>query len=258
MPVGQPLHVSLASDLVARIESGEWPPGARLPAVRDLAKQLGVSPFTVSRAVRALSAAGRVETIHGKGTYVTRVERPAPPPPQNLSWQNALLRKPPPTRADAIVHPLVRQYDAPPDVIVLASGGETADILPVKSLQTAWRGMLNNLSSSVLGGWSASGEAPIREWMADYLGQTGIHTSPERVLVTAGGQQALSLAAQTLLQPDDTVLVERPTYPFALSIFESFGVRCVDIPVDEEGLRVDIAEDLMERFRPCACPPLCE
>jgi DNA-binding transcriptional MocR family regulator len=56
--------------------------------------------------------------------------------------------------------------------------------------------------------------------------------------------------AHALLAPNDTVLVERPMYPFALSVLESVGVRCIDVPVDEDGNWVDAAEDLMERFRP--------
>lgn len=250
MPQDKPLHIGVAGDLLRRIESGEWKPGTRIPSIRDLATQLRVSPFTVSTAIRRLSAAGKIETIHGKGTYVAGRHEPTPAPPPDLSWQNVLLRHPAPTRANMVVGPLIQQTAASPEMIVLASGGEATDILPTRSLETAWRGLLNDLSSGVLDGWTPSGELETRVWIADYLTKAGINARPEQLIITNGGQQALSLVAQTLLEADDTVLVERPMYPFALSIFDSLGVRCIDVPVDEHGLWVNVAEDLIERFRP--------
>jgi DNA-binding transcriptional MocR family regulator len=250
MPIDKPLHVRLAVELAARIDSGEWRAGTQIPSIRDLAAELRVSPFTVSTAIKQLQAAGRLETIHGKGTFVPVTERPQAPAVPDFSWQNALLRRPAPSRANAIVQPLLLQTSHTPDTIVLASGGEATDVLPLKSLESAWRGLLSDLSSGILGGWAPNGEPETKAWIADYLARSGVETSPENVIVTNGGQQALSLVAHALLAPNDTVLVERPMYPFALSILESVGVRCIDVPVDEEGQWVDAAEDLIERFRP--------
>lgn len=251
MPIEKPLHVGIAGTLLARIERGEWQPGARIPSIRDLAAEVGVSPFTVASAIQHLKTDGKLETIHGKGTYVARVDQsPAAPVVADLSWQNALLRQPISTRANAVVQPLIQQTAQPPDTVVLAGGGEATDVLATKSLESAWRGLLNDLSTGFLDGWSPVGEVETREWMAGYLAKAGIQAKPEQIIVTSGGQQALSLVAQTLLSPDDTVLVERPMYPFALSIFDLLGVRCIDVPVDENGRWVQVAEDLIERFRP--------
>src|SRR5688572_15350467 len=124
MSVEKPLHAGVASELLVRIESGEWKPGARVPSIRDLAAELQVSPYTVVSAVRTLRENGKLETIHGKGTYVTQPGPSAPPPPiADLSWQNAILRQPISTRANAVVQPLIHQASLPPDTIVLASGG---------------------------------------------------------------------------------------------------------------------------------------
>ncbi|MGN6030186.1 MAG: PLP-dependent aminotransferase family protein [Thermomicrobiales bacterium] len=257
----QPLHLGLAEDLIARIERGEWADGQRLPSVRELASEFSMSTFTVSRAIRQLTSAGRVQTIQGKGTFVVpeRTARALTPfgdegqngrLPVDLSWQNALLRKPASTRASQIVQPLIRSSQLSSDMIVLASGGETSDVLPAHSLQAAWKGLLGDVKSDMIGGWAAEGELQTREWIVQYLTGMGIATTPDNVIVTSGGQQALSLVAQTLLEPDDTVLVERPMYLFALSILDSLGVRCIDVAVDEDGTWVDAAEDLIERFHP--------
>ncbi|MGC4190223.1 MAG: PLP-dependent aminotransferase family protein [Thermomicrobiales bacterium] len=259
--MSKPLHLDLVEDLIARIDRGEWERGERIPSVRELASEFSMSTFTVSRAIRQLTSAGRVQTVQGKGTFVVSdaAERAVARingderngfGAVDLSWQNALLRKPASTRASQIVQPLIRSSQLSSDMIVLASGGETSDVLPTHSLQAAWKGLLSDVQSEMIGGWAAEGELPTREWIAQYLTGTGIETAADNVIVTSGGQQALSLVAQTLLEPDDTVLVERPMYLFALSILDSLGVRCIDVAVNEDGTWIDSAGDLIERFRP--------
>ncbi|MGA8841669.1 MAG: GntR family transcriptional regulator, partial [Candidatus Aquilonibacter sp.] len=67
---GRPLYVQLADQFAQAIESGELVPGARLPAMRDLARELGCALVTVSQAYELLAARGRVISRVGKGTFV--------------------------------------------------------------------------------------------------------------------------------------------------------------------------------------------
>jgi GntR family transcriptional regulator len=66
-----PAYQRVADDLLERIEVGEFPPGSRLPTEPQLMETYGVSSTTVRSAVKALAAAGVVETRHGSGTFVT-------------------------------------------------------------------------------------------------------------------------------------------------------------------------------------------
>jgi GntR family histidine utilization transcriptional repressor len=59
----------VAASLRERLEAGEWLPGEALPSVRALATEYGVSPPTVSRAVRELAGEGRVTVVPGWGTF---------------------------------------------------------------------------------------------------------------------------------------------------------------------------------------------
>jgi len=244
-----PLHLNIAKEIVARIDQGEWGHEDRLPSVRDLATEFDVSPFTVNRAIRHLSNSGHVHTIPGKGVFVIRTPATTDTVPLDLSWQNALLH-PTSSRVNQIVQPLIRRSNLSSDMVMLADGGETADVLPTQSLEHAWRRLLTDVRSGMLAGWDPQGELPTRKWVADYLAGTGIRTTPSNIIITNGGQQALSLVAQTLLKPEDTILVERPMYLFALSIFDAIGVKCIDVAVNEDGSWVDTAEVLIERFRP--------
>ena len=72
--------------LTAPIESGEWPPGHRLPAVTGLAAELEVGRSTVREAVQALAHRGLLEVAQGRGTFV------AEPAPDQGTWTLRLRR----------------------------------------------------------------------------------------------------------------------------------------------------------------------
>jgi GntR family transcriptional regulator len=64
-------YMRVATDIAARIASGELKPGARLRAERDLAEYYEVSYGTVRRAMGVLRERGLIITIHGRGTFVS-------------------------------------------------------------------------------------------------------------------------------------------------------------------------------------------
>jgi GntR family transcriptional regulator len=66
------IYVQVADRITAQIESGQLAPGARLPAERDLAADLGVSYDSVRRAMELLRERGLIVTVHGRGTFVAR------------------------------------------------------------------------------------------------------------------------------------------------------------------------------------------
>ena len=81
--------------------------------------------------------------------------------------------------------------------------------------------------------------------MANYLRETrGLPISVENVLITRGSTMAIYLAAQSILQPGDTVVVGDISYFSANSIFEKMGAKLHRVPVDEHGLNVDSVAEI--------------
>lgn len=72
---GVAAYIRVASDLRARIESGSLPPGAQLPSVSKLMDEFEVANTTVQKAIRALKAAGLVDSKPGKGVFVREHKR---------------------------------------------------------------------------------------------------------------------------------------------------------------------------------------
>ena len=87
------------------------------------------------------------------------------------------------------------------------------------------------------------GYRPLREFLAKKLkDHAGIGCSPDEILITSGSMQGLDLVNSLLLAKGDTVLIEQETYGGALTKLNKLGVNVIGIPLDEEGLRLDILE----------------
>jgi 2-aminoadipate transaminase len=87
------------------------------------------------------------------------------------------------------------------------------------------------------------GYRPLREFLAKKLaGHAGIACSADEILITSGSMQGLDLVNSLLLTKGDTVLIEQETYSGALTKLNKLGINVIGIPLDEEGLRLDIVE----------------
>jgi DNA-binding transcriptional MocR family regulator len=203
-------------------------PGDPLPSTRVLVEEYRVSPVTVSRALARLVAEGLIVTRPGAGTYVTGHPGVAPPNEADLAWQAVPL-------SDRVVDTsrLAGLLQLPPDgVISLASGYPGPDLVPARALAAAVSRASRR--SDVWDRPPAAGIAGLRQWFARTAGG-GIQ--PDHVVITTGGQSALSTAFRAILPPGAPILVESPTYLGALAVAKSAGLRPVPVPGDAGGIQ---------------------
>ncbi|MGV9822085.1 aminotransferase-like domain-containing protein [Nocardia xishanensis] len=197
-----PLYLLLARRLRTLIDDGELRSGTRLPPDRALAKALAVGRSTVVAAYDLLATESRVVRRQGSGTKVAGSETL---PARESTHSPAFLQ--------------LLEPDA--GVIALACAAPTT---PPPELTQAYRHILPELAAADGDiGYHPAGYLPLRTVIADRYRARGVPTDPEQILVTGGGQQALSLLARVLLRPGDRVLVEAPTYPGALEAFREAG-----------------------------------
>ncbi|MBS0547769.1 MAG: PLP-dependent aminotransferase family protein [Proteobacteria bacterium] len=94
------------------------------------------------------------------------------------------------------------------------------------------------------------GYRPLREFLAAKLkSHAGIGCTADEILITSGSMQGLELVNSLLLTKGDTVLIEQETYGGALSKLVKLGVNPIGIPLDEEGLRVDLVKQKLEELK---------
>lgn len=234
------------------MQAGNLGPGERLPPVRAMAARLDVTAETVANAYRQLADEGYLRGEVGRGTFVAAPPLRAEEDP--LAPFHAGGALPPFAAATAASAPpsqrdLLRLANRPGDVSFAASVA-APDLAPVSSLREALDDTLREEGAAALQVGPTEGYAPLREAIARLLVQRGIETSPATVCVTNGCQQGIDLAAKVFVGPGDAVLVEQPSFLGALEAFRARGARIVAVPLDADGLRVDLLPALVQRYRP--------
>ena len=232
-----PLNEQLAAALARSIELGLLPPGTRLPAERELARDLALSRTTIVAAYDRLRLAGLARSRQGSGTRVV-ARRPGLSQPYLTSLES--LGADPVVLAGAgsempevgLLTPLVD------DAVELTVGALPAAPLVAEAMARVVREDLATLMLDT--GYDPFGLPALREQVAAHLSRLGVPTAPDQVLVTSGAQQALHLIGSQLGGPGSSIAMENPTYIGAIDAFRTTGNRLIPFPVDDEGARVDV------------------
>lgn len=204
----------IAGDLARLVTSGELAAGQRLPTVRELAVELGVSPATVSQAWQALARAGLIESRGRAGSFV-----------REASASRLALR--------------MRGMAAPDDPVRLDLSRGTPDPLLLPALAPA----LSRVSSRAETGSYHS--VPVVPALATVLADSW-PTRAERIMVVDGALDAVSRTLEQLVRFGDRVVVEHPGFPPFLDLLDVLGAVAVPVAIDEQGL---LPDDLARALR---------
>ncbi|SFD45762.1 DNA-binding transcriptional regulator, MocR family, contains an aminotransferase domain [Thiohalospira halophila DSM 15071] len=225
-------YEAVARALEEAIEAGVHGPGDRLPGVRKLAAQFGVSVSTVVAAEHLLEDRGLIEARPRSGYYVRRhpwqpPERPATSAPEG---------EPVPVTGQALVLRVV-QAASEPEVVQMGAAVPHADFLPARGLRRAFAGVPARWGGRELAYAFPPGPAELRQAIARRMADAGCQISPEEVVVTNGAQEALVLSLRAVTEPGDVVAIESPTFYGILQAIEGLGLRALEIPTDpDEGI----------------------
>lgn len=134
---------------------------------------------------------------------------------------------------------------ARPDVISLAGGMPFVQALPPEEVLRVVSDVVTRRAAVALQYGAGSGQEGLKARLVDLMAEEGIQAERERVVITAGAQQALDLLGKLFLDPGDLVAVEAPSYVGALSAFSVFQPRYLQVPLDEDGLVVEALEEAL-------------
>src|SRR6202171_3271125 len=162
-----------------------------------------------------------------------------------VTWQQLYADRAEGMRASDIRE--ILKITARPDIISLAGGLPAPELFPVDEYRRAFEWVLEADGAQALQYGPSEGYRPLRDLLAERLRGFGMHCTPDDVLVTNGSQQALDLIGKILLNPGDTVLVEKPTYMGALQAFNQYQATYAAVPMDEDGMCVDDVEHSLTR-----------
>src|SRR5215475_339347 len=226
--------VSVASRIEDMVQS--MPPSSRLPSYRDLQQRYRLSPATVQRILADLSRRGLLVTRPGSGTYTAQRRQPAAL--ADVSWQTLALG----SRTGLSVD-LERLVDpGPADSLPLTSGFLDERLQPLGLLAAA-----GARSSRRPQAWSRLPPQGLPELRSFFAAETGGTMTAQNVIVTPGGQAALSAVFRHLCAPGDPVILESPTYVGAIAAARAAGLHLVPVPGDREGVLPDALADALAR-----------
>ncbi len=239
-----PLYLQIVEGIAAAIPRGELAVGDRLPPERTMAQALRVSRTTVVNAYREMQARGLVISHVGRGTFIAASE----PAAQALPWRQRLSQT-----SLFLVNPVIHELGRSAiqtNVISFAEGLPDHRLAPAEAFQRAVERVLHGQGRSPFARTPAEGHLPLREAIADYMRPSGLRTTVEQVLVVDGAQQGVDLVCRTFLDPGDVVITEGPTFMVALQAFRAARATVIPVPLDGDGMRVELIEDLIIRYRP--------
>ncbi|QBJ95581.1 PLP-dependent aminotransferase family protein [Rhodococcus sp. ABRD24] len=205
----------LEQSLRAAVRRGQLPTGARLPATRVLADQLGCSRWVVVQAYEQLVAEGYFVSSTGSGTYVQAIaptrDRPRQPEFGNTSWR----------------------YD-------FGAGTPDLSLFPRHEWLAAAKSALAAAPTSAFDYGPASGIRDLRAALAAYLGRVrGVVAVADDLVITNGAVHAVSVMARTLhARGFDRIAVEHPGWIPLRAPFDGSGLDPIAVGVDDEGLMV--------------------
>jgi 2-aminoadipate transaminase len=138
---------------------------------------------------------------------------------------------------------------ARPEVISLAGGLPDTSTFPPKSFAAQMTRIAQKSAAKALQYGPTEGFEETKDCILEVMGAEGMLPDPDDIIVTTGGQQAIDLVCKTLVDPGDVVICEAPTYPGAVPVFCSYQADVIQVECDEDGMRIDVLEELLEELR---------
>ena len=137
-----------------------------------------------------------------------------------------------------------------PEVISFAGGLPDPAAFPVDEVAEITAHVLRTQGATALQYGPTEGDPKLKEELiAHHEREDGTQLRPENVLITVASQQGLDLTAKVFINRGDKVIVGLPTYVGGLGAFNSYGAEMIGIPLDDDGMRMDLLEDELERLR---------
>ncbi len=213
----KPLYQAIVTSLERAIESGEVLPGERLPTHRSLAKNLGFTVTTITRAYSEAEKRGLVTAVVGKGTFVT---------------SSAKKRMNSAGETDEVIEMGVASplYNEDPDVRPIIDRVLQKDDLNTLMKLSLPQGLLEH-----------------REIGASWIQRYGLAPDAEAVLITAGPQHSMTSVFHSVFEAGDCIAVDQLTSPAFKSFARRAGLHLEGIPIDEAGMLPEKLEELCER-----------
>jgi DNA-binding transcriptional MocR family regulator len=238
------LYLQVADGIEKMISDDVLKIGDKLPSVRLLSEEYGISMGTAFQAYYHLEGKGLIEARAKSGYYVRFNQRRFPELPKTIQFEQVTTK----VSVKEMIAALYKDITAK-DVINFAVAAPSIDLIPSAKLNKSIVNALRSSKEHCTNYEHFSGNIELRKQIARLAFNWGGKFRPDEVIITVGCMEALILSLRAVTQPGDTVAVECPGYFGIYQAIESMGLKVVEISSDPvTGPDLDCLESAIKKF----------
>lgn len=133
---------------------------------------------------------------------------------------------------------LLMQQSSGKNMISFAGGMPNNDLFPVKQIDEIYNNLPEDIKKLCFQYGPTSGYPPLIKSLETYLEKKGLPIQNNKILISTGSLQAISIITQEFVNEGDIILTENPCFVGALSVFETYGAKIHSIPIDKDGINI--------------------
>jgi DNA-binding transcriptional MocR family regulator len=243
------LYLQVAGKIEKLIRLGTLRPGERIPSVRRACVQHSVSLTTIVQAYLILENRGLIEARPKSGFFVRSPQRDRVLEPITSRVGNSAALV-------GVGSLQTRIFDAArmPEVVPFGAAYPGAENLPVKKFSLIMASVARSAGARGINYDMPPGSEQLRRQIARRSLDCGSNLSPDEIITTCGGTEALALCLRAVTKAGDVVAVESPTYFGMLQQIEELGLKALEIPMHPRtGINLDELERAIKNRRIAAC-----
>ncbi len=235
-------YEQIADQVIQLIKQGTYAPGKRIPSVRQMSRQQEASISTVLQAYLLLESRGVIESRPQSGFYVrTSADTHLPEPeisspgldPSHVNLHDLVM--------------MIMRDSANPNLAQLGAAMPNLELLPTERMNRILSRQARTASRGAHQYNFPPGLEALRLQIARHAVSSGCQFSPNDIVITSGGTEAIDLCLHAVCNPGDIVAIESPMYFGTLQIIEVHGLRALEIPTDpREGISLGALQFAIE------------
>lgn len=222
-----PKYVQVANYIKNLIDKRKIKEGDKLPTIRELSKKLEVNNVTIVSAYNKLKLEGYAYQKVGSGSYAKRKEVASS---FRKEYSNALKK--------------ISSEDLAG--IIDFTGETTGEVLfPIEDLKHIINEVLERDGANALFSDNRSGYVKLIDTINKVFWNSKLKN--EDIIIVSGAQQGIDIASKGILNINDNIIVEKPTYVGALSVFKWRKVNLFEVPIEEDGINLNKFEKILQK-----------
>ena len=143
---------------------------------------------------------------------------------------------------------LLMKQSSKDGLISFAAGMPNNDLFPVKEIDEILSNLSDEMKKSCFQYGPTSGYPPLVNSLQKMMLKRGLTIGSDKVLVTTGSLQAISIITQEFVNEGDVILTECPCFVGALSVFETYRAKIIGIPIDHQGIDIEALKEAISNL----------